>query len=254
MIITLFLCIVIVKQSAAKPGHERQTAQQFNNWFVPSVNIRFHKYVGLYVEGQLRFNQFIHNQQHQFRTGLDIHVNEQISFMPVAYVYTWNYQYGEFPMAIVANEHRMFEQFFFKFKSGIVQWNNRFRMEQRWIEHNVKGTDGIIIREGWTYRNRFRYRLLANIPLNHSTMQAKTLFLSFWDEFFVSFGKNTTYYLPDQNRAYGGVGYKFNKNGTINLGYMHQLLTSANGARAESNHTLFIGFNYDFDLRNLRKR
>jgi hypothetical protein len=254
VLISLLLCSVLVNKSLAAPKHGRQTVQQFNNWLVPSANIRFHKYAGLYIEGQLRFNRFIYNQQHQFRTGIEIHVNEQISFMPVAYVYTWNFQYGEFPMAITENEHRMFEQLFFKFKSGRVNWNNRFRMEQRWIEHNIANAEGRVYRQGWTYKNRFRYRLLANIPLNKPTMRAKTIFLSFWDEFFISFGKHVTYYLPDQNRAYAGLGYKFNKNGTINLGYMHQLLISRNGERAESNHTLFVGFNYDFDLRNLRKK
>jgi hypothetical protein len=243
-----------VKFVLAKSTGKPQTVQQLNVWFSPSSTIKLHKYLGLYVEGQLRFHQLVHNQQHQARTGLEVYINDYVSLMPVGYVYTWNFKYGKFPAAIPENEHRMFEQVVVKLKAGRLNLNNRFRLEQRWIEHNVISNEGVISRQNWVYKNRFRYRLLANVPINKSKMEAKTFFFSVWDEMFVSFGKNVTYTLPDQNRIYFGFGYKFNASGTVSLGYMNQYLLSKNGTKAESNHTPFINFNYDFDLTKIKKK
>lgn len=249
-VILLFIQISL----AINSNGQKHIDQQFNNWFNPSVNLKFHKYVGMYMEGQLRFNQFSHNMQHQVRSSLDIFVTDNLAISPIGYVYTWNYLYGKQPAKIAENEHRVYEQLSYKFKVDRVFFDNRVRMEQRWQEHKAKQTDGTYAVENYIYKNRFRYRFLMNVPINHKTMSEKTVFFSVWDEVFVSFGKNVTYKLPDQNRIYAGFGYKFNKYGTVQLGYLHQLIVKKDGMLNESNHTLFIGFNYLVDFTKMKKR
>ena len=85
-------------------------------------------------------------------------------------------------------------------------------------------------------------------------MDAKTIILSIYDEVFISFGKKVTYNLPDQNRIYLGLGYKFNNYGTVNVGYLNQLIIKSNGLKAESNHTLFLGVNYVLDFTKMKKK
>jgi hypothetical protein len=249
----LFIQIYLTNGLLAKSS-QRHIDQQFNNWFVPSLNLKLHKYVGLYFEGQFRFNQFAHNQQHQARGWLDIFVNDKVTISPVGYVYTWNYKYGKQPVSVVENEHRLFEQMTIKGSTSRLFFEQRLRIEQRWQEHKVKQSDGSYEVANYIYKNRLRYRFLMNVPINHKVMDAHTFFFSLWDEVFISFGKNVTYKLPDQNRAYAGFGYKFNKYGTIQLGYMHQLIVKKEGLLAESNHTLFVGFNYMVDFTKMKKR
>jgi hypothetical protein len=227
--------------------------QQLNGWFNPSLNIKLHKYIGFYVEGQLRFSQFIKSQQHQIRGTMDMFLTNNITISPIGYVYTWNYQYGKQPLSIPENFHCFFEQINIKHNTGRVFLEQRARLEQRWQENKIEQTDGSYKVENYTYQNRFRYRFMINVPINKKMMSAGTVFLSAWDEVFVSFGKNIHYNLPDQNRIYGGLGYKFNKYGTVQLGYLNQLIIKKEGTLAESNHTLFLGFNYLIDFTKKKK-
>ncbi len=250
----VFFVVLIPSLSNIKlaQGSPRNTDHQFNNWFNPSLNIRANKYVGFYIEGQLRFNEFKYNQQHQIRGMLDVFLTKTITVSPIGYVYTWNYQYGKQPAKTTENLHCIFEQISVKHSVGRVFFEQRARMEQRWQEHKVLQNDGSYLKENFSYKNRFRYRTMITIPLNKKTMCTGTIFVSTWDEMFVSFGKNVNYNLPDQNRVYVGLGYKFNKKGTVQLGYLNQLLIKKEGTKAESNHTLFLGFNYVVDFTKKR--
>jgi len=231
-----------------------QTDNQFNNWISPSLNLKFHKYVGMTFDGQFRFNQFQYNMQHQTRSSVDIFVTDKLSISPICYVYTWNFPYGKQPVKVGENEHRMYQQISYKDHINRFYFDNRIRMEQRWSEHKILQSDGSWRVENYIYKNRFRYRFLVNIPINSPTMTEKTFFFSVYDELFVSFGKNVTYKLPDQNRAYVGFGYKFNKFGTIQSGYLHQLIIKKDGTLRESNHTFYVGFNYLIDFTKLKKK
>ncbi|MFN8315654.1 MAG: DUF2490 domain-containing protein [Chitinophagales bacterium] len=253
--LSLFSLLILIglTQPMLAQSVERHTDQQFNNWFVPSLNLRVHKYVGFYLEGQLRFNQFTHSQQHQLRGNMDVFVNDKVTISPIGYVYTWNYKYGKQPVAVTENEHRIYEQINIKLNTCRLFFEQRLRLEQRWQEHKVKQSDGSYQLQNYIYKNRLRYRIMVNVPINHKVMDAHTVFFSAWDEVFISFGKNVTYRLPDQNRAYAGFGYKFSKYGTVQLGYLHQLIIKKEGMLAESNHTLFVGFNYVVDFTKMRK-
>jgi len=251
-----FFLLAILLQSISNDiiaqGSPRHTVHQFNNWFNPSLNLKVHKYVGFYIEGQLRFNKFKYSQQHQIRVTMDFFLTDKITFSPLGYVYTWNYKYGMQPAKIPENLHCVFEQINIKHNVKRVQFEQRARLEQRWQENKVLQADGTYHAENYIFKNRFRYRFMINVPINKKTMSTGAIFLSTWDEVFVSFGKNVHYNLPDQNRVYGGLGYKFNKNGTLQLGYLNQLIIKKEGTLAESNHTLFIGLNYAIDFTKKR--
>lgn len=50
----------------------------------------------------------------------------------------------------------------------------------------------------------------------------------------------------NQNWLYGGVGYKWNKSGNIQLGYMQQFISKGDGIRFENNSTIQMTFIYLF--------
>ena len=68
------------------------------------------------------------------------------------------------------------------------------------------------------YKNRFRYRLLATVPINHPEMIPGTFYGYLGDEIF--FTSKEPYY--ERNRFFTGLGYKFSPLFALQSGYMRQ--------------------------------
>ncbi|HZY77873.1 MAG TPA: DUF2490 domain-containing protein, partial [Cyclobacteriaceae bacterium] len=182
--------------------------------------------------------------QFQFRTGGEIHILKNLSVVPLGYVYTWNPIYGKQPNKFVNNEHRLWQQVLFKHDIGKVHLSHRGRLEQRYIQvHSI--SNGEVIYEGFDYyANRFRYRMMAIVPITGKVSA------SFYDEVFLSWGPPVTYHKPDQNRLFAGVGYQVNKNLVITSGFLYHMLVKANGAMQENNLGVQISAAYNIDLTN----
>lgn len=72
------------------------------------------------------------------------------------------------------------------------------------------------------YRLRMMYRF--EVPFSGPTLEAKEFYGAASDEVFVAFGKNVgNSGFFDQNRAYAGIGYKFNSIWKVELGYFNQI-------------------------------
>lgn len=196
------------------------------------------------AEGQFRFAGDFEPMQFQFRTAADIHINKNLSVAPLGYVYTWNPTYGKQPAKFVNNEHRIFQQVSYKHKLGRVSFNHRGRLEQRFIQvHTTEA--GEIINQGYDlYLNRFRYRLMVNVPLNKS----EKVFASFYNEAFIEFGKNVKYHNPDQNRLFIGAGYQVNNKVTVTTGFLYHMLVKLNGVQQENNFGVQANLTYNIDL------
>lgn len=80
-------------------------------------------------------------------------------------------------------------------------------------------------------------------------MTENTLFISVYDEPFLGFGAGIGKNVLDQNRLYAALGWMFNKNVNIQLGYLNQYWIKADGIRAERNHTLQASLTYNIDFR-----
>ena len=124
--------------------------------------------------------------------------------------------------------------------------NHRVRLEERWSqEHNATNESN----DYSDYQWRIRYRILANIPLTRKSIEPKTLYLSVWDEFFVSWGEKVTFNEINQNRIFVGPGYQFTKNTQLQAGFYYQLLIKSNGTRQENNVGILIQLSMNADLR-----
>lgn len=101
-------------------------------------------------------------------------------------------------------EFRVWQQFISDQKLSIVEIEHRYRVEQRFKD---------------TYDNRFRYRLSASVPINKKEITAKTLFATVYDEVF--FTDDLPHF--SRNRFHLGAGYLFNKNTTLQMGWLRQI-------------------------------
>jgi hypothetical protein len=91
--------------------------------------------------------------------------------------------------------------------------SHRWRLEQRWVE-------------GQDTRNRVRYFLGLNIPLNQDTLGKGAVYLSFYNELFVNLerdiGNNRQVDYFDRNRFYAALGYSPGDRTRLQAGYMWQ--------------------------------
>jgi hypothetical protein len=232
----------------AQPA-DRQIVNQSLQWFSIASNIKLNNTVTVYVEGQFRYADNFDPMQYQARTALDITLNKHWSFVPLGYVYTWNYLYGKQPASFINNEHRVWQQLMYKHKFKTINLSHRFRVEERFIEIHTKDSEGVVLNQGYdNHQTRFRYRFMATMPLKGEKIEAKSFFAGVYDEVFVSRGKLVTFHEPDQNRIFAGLGYQFNSSFNILAGPLYQLLIKSNGAKQENNVGVQVMATYNFDL------
>lgn len=226
---------------------QKQISTQNNAWVMYTGNHKLSEKWGIHTEYQWRRADLFDNwQQSLLRLGVDYYRNS--AQYTLGYGWIKSFEYGDQPITHFTNEHRIWEQFILKNKLGRCDFQHRYRLEQRFIENWVKEPNGNFLQDGFLFRQRVRYRFLVTLPLSRKEMADNTLFLALYDEAFLGFGKGIGKNVLDQNRLYGALGWRFNKNFNIQLGYLNQYIIKADGIKAERNHTLQIGVTYNLDL------
>jgi hypothetical protein len=216
-------------------------------------NHKLNEYWGLHTEYQWRragreesANIFQDWQQSLLRLGVDYFAKNQTQWT-AGYGWIKTFQYGDQPVSHDFNEHRIWEQFIAKNKIGRVDLQHRYRLEQRFVEQ-YKWLSNDTVESSFVYRNRVRYRLMLTLPLSRKEMANNTLFLAIYDEPFLGFGKGIGKNILDQNRLYGALGWRFNKDLNVQLGYLNQYVVKADGIKAERNHTFQLGVSYNINF------
>jgi hypothetical protein len=189
---------------------------------------------GLHLEAQLRWSDLgQEDQQFLFRPGINYRLNEKTAFS-LGYAYIETQPYGDFPAIHEFPEHRFWQQVTHQTSWLGLQWTHRIRLEQRWIGEMAQETSGRWEVENWRYENRLRYMLRTTLPL----VPSKDTYLFCSNETFFNFGKNVDGNDFDQNRAFIGIGHRFNPTTRLEVGYMEQTIQRRGGSIWEHNHTL----------------
>jgi hypothetical protein len=219
---------------------QRVQTDNYNIWFSYNGDHKFSQKLGVHLEYQERRNSWgANNQQHLIRTALNYHFLPNC-FASLGSAFVQTYPYGKFPVKADFPEFRIYQQLqysnnFWRFESVL-----RFRLEQRWSYLPILKDGNYVHNSKATYTNRIRVFQRFSFPLNNTEIIDKTLYISTYDEIFINFGKNVSYNIFDQNRAYLGLGYKVPKLGRVELGYMNQLLLKSDGIKLENNHTMMV--------------
>jgi hypothetical protein len=178
-------------------------------------------------------------QQYQLRPGVvyalrpDLHVT-------AGYAYTRSYPYGDFPVQAAFPEHRIYQQLTKKHPFQSLRIQHRVRLEQRFV-----GNSNLEPRS-WTYQNRFRYMLRAEVPLTSEDRW----YLPISDEILIGIPPNLGARAFDQNRLYVGIGRSIS-GAKVEVGYMNQFLGQRNGRVFEFNNTLVFSVSSDVSLSAL---
>lgn len=231
---------------------QKNISNQEHSWIIYNGNHKLSKHLGVHTEYQWRRSAIFENwQQSLMRLGLDYHVNPSLS-ATVGYGWIVTFPYGEQPILHEFQEHRIWEQVNLKSKYGRFEIQHRYRLEQRFLENWIASNGDNYTKSTNLFRQRIRYRLMIQVPLTKKELLDNTLFLNINDEPFLGFGKGIGKNILDQNRFIAALGWRFNKDFNIQLGYLNQYLVKMNGVNVERNHTLWFSssFNIDFTANN----
>ena len=230
---------------------QKNISNQFHAWALYTGTHNIAKNVSLMTEYQWRrANGFQHWQQSLLRFGVDYSINPKISTM-IGYAWVKTFPYGEQPILHEFNEHRIFEQVNLKDKIGRFEIQHRYRIEQRLLEQYAKNATNDIVQVDPVFRNRIRYRAMVMVPLSRKEMGDNTLFLNVNDEIFAGFGKGIAKNPLDQNRFIAALGWKFNPQANVQLGYLNQFVIKSNATDMERNHSLWISMVYNLDFTKM---
>jgi len=223
-------------------------SNQNHAWVTYLGNHKLTDKFSLHTEYQWRrSNGFENWQQSLARIGVDYSIQQSLS-VTLGYGWIVTYPYGEQPIALTFNEHRIWQQVNAKSKFGRFELQHRYRLEQRFLENYIKNSDGTFSRGTELFRQRVRYRAMVLIPLSRKEMLDNTLFLNLNNELFLGFGKGIGKNILDQNRMNFAFGWRFNKEFNVQVGYLNQFVAKSDGIRAERNHTLLISTVYNLDF------
>jgi hypothetical protein len=220
-------------------------------WTLYTGTHKITKKVNVMTEYQWRrADGFQHWQQSLLRLGTEYIFNPKLSVMG-GYAWIKTFPYGTQPILHEFNEHRIFEQLNLKDNVGRFEVQHRYRVEQRFLDQYVKNAAGDVVLGDPVFRNRIRYRAMVMVPLSRKEMANNTLFLNVNDELFVGFGKGIAKNPIDQNRFIAALGWRFNSQTNVQVGYLNQFVIKSNAIDMERNHGLWISMVYNLDFTKM---
>ena len=198
---------------------------ELGNWLIYFGNKKIDSKWNWHHEIQYRNYDAIGDlEQLLIRTGMGYNLTENNNNILLGYGYILSENYiDDTDEKEQVHEHRIYQQFITRQRFGRVNFQHRYRFEQRFVESD--------------FRLRFRYFLAFNVPLNNTEMTDKTWYGSAYNEIFLNTEKGRVF---DRNRLYGGIGYKLNNTFRFELGYMNQFLPGF--SRDQINMIVFASF------------
>lgn len=201
------------------------------SWNIINATVSLNEKWAIFGEGQIRSLSF-YNEFHYYevKAGTTFKLNKNFSFTSGFGSYNTFSEGGNFETPMQNKEIRTWLQINNKNQLEFFVIDHRYRAEQRFTSNG--------------YRNRFRYRVAATVPLNNKKLLPKTYYFQAWNEVF--FTDKEPYF--ERNRLFLGGGYEVSKNLALQMGYIHQFDYKINDESGRD--FLNIAFLYNFNLKN----
>ncbi len=201
-ILVLFSILLCTNISTKAQGQFSGTG----SWNIVTINLpgnTQHRWGG-YFEAQNRNYGVASNfYYYELKTGISYNFDNN-SFVLLGTGRYTTYGFNAVDDGPQITETRFWEQFTTNHYISRLKLEHRYRIEQRWLNTG--------------YRNRFRYRLTATLPLNKPKLEQGTLFAAVFAEVFFN-NKQPTF---ERNRFSPSLGYKFTKPFTFQAGFINQ--------------------------------
>lgn len=204
---------------------------RLGSWNILNITLKANAKWSIFAESQIRSLSF-YNEFHYYelKTGITYKMGKDFSATSGFGSYNTFDEGGNFETPIQNKEIRTWFQFNLKNQKQFFLIEHRYRAEQRFTSNG--------------FRNRFRYRLGATIPINNLKIEPKTFYLSIWNEVFLT--NNEPFF--ERNRLFLGFGFEINKNLAVQTGYIYQFDYKINDETGRD--FINIGLFYTFTLQN----
>jgi hypothetical protein len=190
---------------------------KLGTWNIVNIQYNHSKKWNAFFENQFRsqkmFDDFYY---HELKVGVGYNVSDKLSLLVGNGLYQTYSNGGNFKSPVLTSEYRTWEQVTLTNNIGRLKLEHRYRIEQRWLSQG--------------YRNRFRYRLNAILPLNKPKVEKGTFYANAFEELF--FTDKPSYF--QRNRFFAGLGYEFSKNFILQAGYIRQFDYNPAGSTAKN--------------------
>lgn len=191
---------------------------QLGAWYMYFYSVRFEdSRLGFQGDGQWR-NWDLGGDLEQLllRSGLTFTPEDSNTTFTLGYASITSGAFGSSDAS--QHEHRIYQEALVRQRAGSrVRLRHRLRLEQRFVEDQ-------------DYRNRFRYALFVDIPLNRPEMTPGAFYLALYDEVFINLERNIgdgrRVDTLDRNRLYAALGYAVSNKLKVQGGVMLQSSSS----------------------------
>lgn len=208
--------------------HAQNTRIRNNNniaWLNYFGTFHFSPKWSIHSEFQFRrLGQLGYGQQELYRIGINRKMNDQMT-LRVGGAFVETHPYGSIPINIYGkpfSEYRSYEMLTIQNPVKKFKLSHRFMLEQRWV--GKYSNENLDQEDIYSYLNRARYLVRIQSPEWALNNKESSIYLIAQNEAFVGFGKNVGENIFDQNRFSVQVGYKINKNLTLEGGFLSQML------------------------------
>lgn len=218
------------------------------NWYFLHPTFKLHKKITVGNELHIRRDDWsIKPLQILERPYITYHANQKLDFTFGGSYYRI-YSAEPIPTGYDFNEFHFWEQLTLKHQMGEkVNFFHRYRVEHRFIDYmNYDSTSADWVKSGTDFKNRFRYRMLVNFPIYKINDQQK-IYSNLYNELWMSMTNYLFFSGFLRNRLYAGVGWQYNKQGSVELAFMNQF-DAASGASFLSRNIIMLTMNYNFDF------
>jgi hypothetical protein len=173
---------------------------QLGSWNILNAKLAINSVWQVGVEGQLRSLSYYDNfHYYEYKTAATYAISKTRSVTGGIGSYRTFLSGGNFRTPAAVKEIRSWLEFSMRDPGKLILIEHRYRIEQRYTSNG--------------YRNRFRYRLGAIMPLGKNS----SYFLAGWEEIF--FTNRVPYF--ERIRSSIVIGRKFNSI-TVHAGYLNQ--------------------------------
>ncbi len=184
--------------------------------------------------------------QHQlvFRSNLDRKLIDNINGSVGMVLFLQSPNNPESKSKLIVPELRPDIGFNSKKKYSFFSINHRYKLEARFF-HQTENNE---LKGGFIFSNfRFRYQLGFDFPLVKKEKEEKLIF-KIKDEVMFNAGSKIIKNVFDQNRIYTALNYKFDKNFSIELGYMNWFQQKTTGNEFYDRNIIRFSIFHNIDL------
>ena len=204
----------------------REPKDELGIWLMYFGRNRVADRSSIHSELQLRYWELFQNyNQLLVRVGYNFDIDpKNMASAGYTFIYTSPFE----DSGVTTDEHQLWQQYLQRSSLGRVDFEHRFRLEERWILGDAT-TDFLM---------RIRYRIHLNVALGRPA--TSPFFLSFYDEVMLNLHGGAF----DQNRLYGAFAYALDRSGSsVQLGYLLNTFSGENRSRLQ------VAFFFNPDLR-----